>query len=110
MTFERDVERREAPPIRPEDVELILEPPTIGQYIIPARNVPALLAWYFGVFAFVPLLGVPSGVVAIVLGLFGVAKARKRNVRVGMVHACFGIALGILGPAIWMLIVVASTN
>lgn len=110
MTSQRDAARRSAPPTSPEDIEMILEPPTVVQRFIPARNVPALLSWYFGVFALVPVLGVPSGAVAIVLGIIGVVKARKPNVRVGMVHACLGIALGILGPLAWVVVVMIASN
>jgi hypothetical protein len=93
---------RTAPPTSPDDVQPLVLEPTATERLIPARNVPALLAWYFGVFALIPVLGIPSGVVAIVLGIIGIVNARKPDVAVGFWHAVAGISLGILGPAFWI--------
>lgn len=99
---ELDVEQRRTPPIAPEDIERVNPTPTLIDHVIPGRNIPALLSWYFGVFALLPVLGIPLGVVAVVLGIIGFFKARNPEVRVGTLHACLGIVLGIAGPSLWI--------
>lgn len=44
-------EERTTPPTAPEDVEAVNPTPTFADHLIPGRNIPALLSWYFGVFA-----------------------------------------------------------
>ena len=98
---ELEVEQRMTPPTAPEDIERLNPTPTLIDHVIPGRNIPALLSWYFGFFALLPVLGVPLGVVAVVLGIIGFFKARNPEVGVGTLHACLGIALGIAGPCFW---------
>ena len=58
--------------------------------IIPYRNVPALIAYYCGVFA---LLGFPAPV-AVILGILGLKKAAVNPQAKGKTHAWIGIILG----------------
>jgi len=62
--------------------------------IIPYRNVPALIAYYLGVFSIIPCLGIVLGIAAFVLGLVGLKKARENPSAKGKVHAWIGIIAG----------------
>lgn len=64
--------------------------------IVPYRNMPALLAYYFGVFSLIPCLGLPLSVAAIVLGIIGLLTAAKNPGAHGRVHAIVGIVLGLV--------------
>jgi hypothetical protein len=62
--------------------------------IIPYRNMPALLAYYFGIFSV--LFGPLSGVPAVVLGIVGLQKRKQEPHVKGSVHAWIGIGCGAL--------------
>lgn len=62
--------------------------------LIPYKNRQALLAYYFGVFALIPCLGIPLGIVAIVLGVRGLKFANLHPEARGKAHALTGIILG----------------
>ena len=62
--------------------------------VIPYKNVPALIAYYLGVFSLIPCLGIPLGLAAVILGLVGLVNYRKRPQVRGVVHAWVGILLG----------------
>lgn len=89
------------------EVALILQPshpPTVAgemptpdapmSVMIPYRNGAALTAYYLGIFAFIPVLGILLGAAAFVLGVIGL-KARQRRPEIhGSVHAWIGIIIG----------------
>lgn len=60
--------------------------------IIPYRNIPALIAYYCGVFA---VLGLPAPV-AVILGIWGLRRVAENPQAKGKVHAWIGIILGAL--------------
>jgi hypothetical protein len=62
--------------------------------MIPYRNPRALIAYYLGVFALIPCLGLLLGPAALVLGILGVRYASKNPTAKGMAHAIVGIVLG----------------
>ncbi len=62
--------------------------------VIPYKNVPALIAYYFGVFSLIPCFGVPLGMGALVLGIIGLVKYKKTPQGRGGVHAWIGILFG----------------
>jgi hypothetical protein len=64
--------------------------------IVPYKNPPALLAYYFGIFGLIPFLGIPFAVAAIVFGILGLKRRRSAPVVRGQVHAWIGIVLGSL--------------
>ena len=69
--------------------------------MIPYKNPHALTAYYLGIFSGLPLLGLPIGIAAFVLGLKGL-RARKENpVIKGSVHAAIGIGCGGLFSLLW---------
>ncbi len=69
--------------------------------VIPYKNVPALLAYYLGLFSLFPCLGLFLAIPAFILGIMGLRK-RKQNPAVrGSVHAWIGIVMGGLMTLIW---------
>src|SRR5947209_405745 len=69
-------------------------------YVIPYKNVPALVAYYIGVLGLVAcLLGglsIFTGPAAIVLGIMGMMRASKNPEAHGRGHAITGIILGVV--------------
>lgn len=74
--------------------------------IIPYRNSAALTAYYLGVIALIPFLGLFAAPFAIGFGVVGI-RAYYRDPRCrGVVHAWVGIALGLLSVVIAALILI----
>jgi hypothetical protein len=67
-------------------------------YVIPYKNVPALISYYVGVFGLILCilggLSLFSGVTAIVLGIMGMMRASKNPQAHGRGHAITGMILG----------------
>ncbi len=73
--------------------------------LIPYKNPQALIAYYLGLFSLAPVIGLPMGIAAFVLGLKGL-KARKRNPAVsGAAHAWIGIGCGGTMALVWTLFI-----
>lgn len=72
------------------------EPDTAVMRVIPYRNAQALLAYYCGVFALIPCLGIPLAIAAMVLGFLGRSYALDHPGSHGTAHAWAGIVLGAL--------------
>ena len=69
--------------------------------IIPYKNPKALIAYYLGIFSGLPLIGLPLGIAAFVLGIMGL-RDRKRNPAIkGSIHAGIGIGCGLLFTLVW---------
>ncbi len=69
--------------------------------VIPYKNPQALLAYYLGILSGLPLIGLPLGIAAFILGILGL-KARAKNPAIkGSVHAGIGIGCGGLFAVIW---------
>ena len=60
--------------------------------VIPYKNMPALIAYYCGVFSIIPCF--PIGIAAVVLGIMGLKKAKQQPQVRGQVHAWIGIIAG----------------
>lgn len=69
--------------------------------VIPYKNVPALLAYYLGLFSLFPCLGLFLAVPAFVLGIMGLRKRKQNPAVKGSVHAWIGIVMGGLMTLIW---------
>lgn len=63
---------------------------------IPYKNARALIAYYFGVFSFIPCLGHILGPAALILGILGLRYAKVHPTAKGAGHAIAGIVLGLL--------------
>ncbi|MHC4989344.1 MAG: hypothetical protein ACYTGC_00045 [Planctomycetota bacterium] len=74
--------------------------------LIPYRNGPALLGYYAGVVSLVPFLSFLLGPAALVLGIVGIVKARREPHVRGMAHAIAAIALGLITPALSVLLLI----
>jgi hypothetical protein len=72
------------------------EGPSGVETIIPYKNPMGLIAYYLGVFSFIPCVGLLLGPAALILGILGV-RASKANSRAGGTgHAISGIVMGAL--------------
>ena len=69
--------------------------------LIPYKNVPALIAYYLGIFSLLPVIGLPLGMVAVVLGIMGLIKKSKMPQVRGTAHALIGIILGSITTLVW---------
>lgn len=64
--------------------------------LIPYKNGRALAAYYFGVFSFIPCLGLVLGPAALVLGFLGLRYAGANPTAKGTGHAIAGLIMGCL--------------
>jgi len=83
--------------------------------LIPYRNPRALVAYYLGVFAVIPFIGILPGIPGFVLGILGLRYRRRNPAAGGAVHAWIGIVAGGLFGFGWLaltiaIIVTASTR
>ena len=65
--------------------------------IIPTGNPSALIGYYLGVASLIPLVGILTGLPAIILGGVGISKAKANSSAGGMGHAITAIVLGLIG-------------
>ena len=82
-------------------------PPETGDAtggVIPYKNVPALLAYYCGVFSLIPCF--PIGIAGLVLGFYGLKRARANPAVRGQVHAWIGIVVGGFFGLVWLAVAV----
>lgn len=71
-------------------------PESIIETFVPARNGPALVAYYCGIFSLFPCLGFPLGVVAVYYGLKGLRMEKENPAVRGGIHAWVGVICGAL--------------
>ena len=64
--------------------------------LIPYKNPMGLMAYYAGVFALIPCVGLVLGPAAFILGILGIRYAGKYPTAGGKGHAIAGIVLGTL--------------
>jgi hypothetical protein len=62
--------------------------------LIPYKNGKALAAYYCGVFALIPCVGLILGPIALILGIMGLQYAKEHPRARGQAHAIVGIVLG----------------
>lgn len=74
--------------------------------LIPYKNPQALWAYYLGVFALIPFIGIPLGIAALILGCKGLKYAKQHPEVQGKGHAWTGIILGTLSAIAYTLLVV----
>jgi hypothetical protein len=64
--------------------------------IIPYKNGRALLAYYLGVFSFIPCVGLLLGPAALILGILGLRYVKANPTAKGTGHAIAGVIMGVL--------------
>lgn len=69
--------------------------------VIPYKNMPALLAYYFGLFSLFPCIGLFLAIPAFVLGIMGLRKRNENPAVKGAVHAWIGIVMGGIFTLVW---------
>ena len=80
----------------------VSEPLPAGlEILIPLRNMPALVAYYLGIFSLAPCLGLLLSIPACICGIIGLVKASRHPEVKGKVHAWIGVfaplyALGVM--------------
>lgn len=76
--------------------------------LIPYKNPAALAAYYLGILSGLPLIGLPFGIAAFLLGLRGL-KARNENpVIKGSIHAGIGVGCGCFFALLWSVVLVIA--
>jgi hypothetical protein len=74
--------------------------------VIPYKNMPALLAYYLGIASLLCcFVGVPAGIVPVVLGIVGLQRRAANPAIRGSVHAWIGIVLGVVNILASVLII-----
>jgi len=69
-------------------------------HVIPTRNQPALLGYYYSIFGLLPVVGMLLGPVAVVYGLIGLERGNRLPRHIGYGHALFAVVAGIIGSII----------
>ena len=69
--------------------------------LIPYKNPKALIAYYLGILSGLPLIGLPLGIAAFVLGIMGLNDRKKNPAIKGSVHAGIGIGCGLIFTLLW---------
>ncbi len=78
-----------------------------GPALIPYKNPAALVGYYLSIFSCIPFIGLVLGPIAIFLGIRGLIQVSRHPQRKGTVHAWIAIALGLIGTAIGVVMLVA---
>lgn len=74
--------------------------------VIPYKNPPALIAYYVSILSLLPVLGIPFGIAAFILGIIGLKKRAANPVIKGAAHAWIGIILGGGTAVLWISLLV----
>ncbi|MEM7456496.1 MAG: hypothetical protein AAF456_19280 [Planctomycetota bacterium] len=72
--------------------------------LIPYKNPKALISYYLGILSGLPLIGLPIGLTALVLGILGLRDRKRNPVIKGGFHAGVGIGCGGFFTLLWALI------
>jgi hypothetical protein len=74
--------------------------------VIPYKNPKALIAYYLGIFSGLPLIGLPFGIAAFILGILGLRDRNRNPVIKGSIHAGIGIGCGGIFTLVWTLVII----
>ncbi len=78
--------------------------------MIPTKNMPSLLSYYFGVFGLIPILGMPLTIAAIILGFVGLKHYKKNPTPGAKGHAITGLVLGFVQLAVFIVFIILMTR
>lgn len=76
--------------------------------VIPYKNPSALASYYIGLASIIPVLGIFTGIAAVVLGIRGLMRFHAEPWRRGRLHAYAGIGLGALTSITWIIMSVIA--
>ena len=79
------------------------------QMLFPTQNKPALFGYYFGCAGFVPFIGLPFSVLAIIYGRKALKLNQEKHVPGAKAHAKVGIILGYFELTVFVLFVALAT-
>jgi hypothetical protein len=65
-----------------------------GLNIIPIDNPAALGSYYLAVFSVLPIVGLVTGVLAVIFGVRGIERSNAKDGSGGTVHSLFGLVVG----------------
>jgi hypothetical protein len=88
--------RAARPPREDDDDDVRIRQPGTIETLIPYKNPMGLIAYYLGVFSFIPCVGLLLGPAALVLGIMGIRYRNKHPTAGGLGHAITGVVLGSL--------------
>jgi hypothetical protein len=71
--------------------------PDAVEVFIPYKNPKGLIAYYLGLFSFIPCFGLLLGPAGIILGIMGLRYSKAHPEARGAGHAIAGIVLGAIG-------------
>lgn len=74
--------------------------------VIPYKNPMALIAYYCGIASGLPLIGLPLGIAAFILGIKGLQDRKKNPAIKGSAHAWIGIGCGGVFAILWGLMAI----
>ena len=74
--------------------------------IIPYKNPKALIAYYLGILSGLPLIGLPMGIAAFVLGIMGLRDRKRKPAIKGSIHAGIGIGCGGFFALVWTIAII----
>lgn len=74
--------------------------------VIPYKNPKALIAYYLGILSGLPVIGIPLGAAAFVLGIMGLRDRARNPVIKGSLHAAVGIGCGGFFFILWTFLIV----
>jgi hypothetical protein len=77
------------------------------EHVIPTRNQPALLGYYYAIFGLLPIIGLFLAPAAIAYGIIGLDRGNRLPRHIGYGHALFATVTGIIGAIISYGLVVA---
>jgi hypothetical protein len=80
---------------------------TSMEHVIPTKNQPALLGYYYAIFGLLPIIGLFLAPAAISYGIIGLDRGNRLPRNIGYGHALFATVAGILGAIISYGLVVA---
>jgi hypothetical protein len=75
--------------------------------LIPYKNPHALIAYYLGIIACIPVIGMPFGIASVILGISGLRKRKANPVIKGSAHAIIGILGGVFSLLCGGVVIVA---
>ena len=76
--------------------------------VIPYKNPPALVGYYLGLLAWIPVCGIPLAIASIWLGILGLTKRRANPAVRGSARAIFASVAGSIGLVLSILVITAT--